>query len=117
LDVLDRDAEAVGHDLRERRHVTLPVRRGADEDLHGSRRQAADRGRVPAAGPVANRSEDARRREPAHLDVRREPDTELLRVTPLAPVGLLLAEGLVADELERLVKRSVEVAGIDLQPG
>ena len=38
LDVVDVDAEPVGGDLRDRRHVTLAVRRGADQHLDGAGR-------------------------------------------------------------------------------
>ena len=117
LDLLDRDPEPVGDDLRERRHVALPVRRGADQDLDGPGREAADRGGVPAAGAVADRAEDPRRSEAAHLDVGRQTDADLLRVAASAPLGLVATEPVVVDELERLVERGVEVAGVDLEPG
>ena len=58
LDLVDGDPDPLGDDLREGRHVPLPVRRGADQDLNGSGRKAADGGCVPAAGAVADRPED-----------------------------------------------------------
>ena len=117
LDLVDRDAQPLGGDLREGRHVALPVRGGADEDLHAPGRQAADRGGVPAAGRVEDRAEDPGGREAAHLGVGREPDAELLGVPALPPLGLLAAEGLVVDHLERPVEGALEVAGVDLEAG
>ena len=58
LDVVGRDAEHVGHDLRPGRLVALAVRRGARDHVDGAGRQARDRRRVPAAGRVADRAED-----------------------------------------------------------
>ena len=89
LDVVVVDAEPLGHDLRPGRVVALAVRGRPGEHLDRPGRQAADRGRLPAAGDVLERAEDARRREAAHLDVGREADAELLRVAALAPLGLL----------------------------
>ena len=80
LDVVDADAELVGDDLRKRRLVALAVRRGARDDLHRAERLEADRRRVPAADRVADGTEDARRREAAHLVVGREADADLLHV-------------------------------------
>jgi hypothetical protein len=80
LDVVDAHAELVGDDLRPCGLVALTVRRRSRHDLHGSERLETDRRGVPAADGVADRTEDARRREPAHLVVRRESDADLLRV-------------------------------------
>src|SRR5256885_6196091 len=104
LDVVEADAELVGDDLRHGRLVTLSVRRGADQHLDGAGRQEPDRRRVPAACSVADRAENAGRRESAHLDVGREADAELLRVTLLAPLGLLLAYVVVVEDLQRRVE-------------
>ena len=93
------------------------MRRRAGEHLHGAARQAADRGRVPAAGDVADRSEDPGRSEPAHLDVGREPDAQLLRVAARAPLGLLGPHGIEVELLERAVERRVVVAAVDREPG
>ena len=79
-------------------------------------RMAAHDRRVPAAGDVVERGEHLRRREAAHLDVRREPDAELHPVAALATRLLLRAEGLVADDLERAVQPADEVAGVELEP-
>src|SRR5207248_8032776 len=97
--------------------VRLAVRRGADERLDGARREAADRGRVPAARPVADRAEDPRGGEAAHLVVGREADPELLRVAALAAFGLLTAQRVVVEQRERVVERGAVVAGVDRQAG
>ena len=76
---------------------------------------AADDRRVPAAGDVVERGQHLRRRESAHLDVRRQPDAELHAVAALAALPLLGAERLVADDLERAVEPADEVAGVELQ--
>ena len=78
--------------------------------------QAADRRRLPAAGGVANRAEDARRCEAAHLVVGREADADLLHVAPVAARLLLRLELVEAEVLEELVERGVVVAVVDRQP-
>ncbi len=92
--------------------VALAVRRGADHDLHRARRHAAHLRGVPAAGDVAQRAEDPRRGEPAHLRVGREADPEAPDVAARVALGLLAPEALVVEELERPVERGVEVAGV-----
>ena len=96
--------------------MALAVRRGAGDDLHRSGREAAHRHRLPAAAPELERAEDAGGREAAHLDVGGEADTELLRVAPLPPGGLLGSRALVVEELEPLVERRLVVARVDLEP-
>ena len=111
-------AEPVGDDLRPRRLVPLAVRRRAGQRLHRPGREAADRRRVPAARAVADRAEDLRRREPAHLDVRREADAEPLRVAALARRSAARAASPRSRRmLERAVERRVVVARVDRQPG
>ena len=97
--------------------MALAVRGRPGQHLNRPGRQAADRGRLPAAGDVLERAEDARRGEAAHLDVGREADAELLRVAALAPLRLLAPEALVVEHLERAVERRVVVARVDLEPG
>ena len=110
------DPEPVGDDLRPRRVVPLAMRRGPrlQDDL--ARRQTLDRGSVPTPGRIAQRPEDVRRRQPAHLDIGGHADPELTNVAGVPPRRLLLAELLVADQLERLVEEGLEVAGVDRQP-
>src|SRR5207244_1454865 len=83
--------------------------------LHRARRQAADGRRLPAAGAVADRAEDRGWRQAAHLDVRREPDAEPLRVARGAAGLLLLAHCFVTRLLEREVEAGFVVAGVDRQ--
>ncbi len=78
LDVLDRDAQLVGHQHRPGRHVALAVRRGA----------GADPG--PAVGQDLDRAELAARDAVGDLDVARQADAELAGVARLAPAPLLL---------------------------
>ena len=115
LDVVGRDAQPVGHDLRPRRHVALAVRRRADLQHHLPGRQALDRGRVPAAGRVPQRAQDVRRRQPAHLDVAREAHAELLGVASLAARRLIRAQVRVAGQLEGAVEALLVVARVDVQ--
>ena len=110
-------AELVGDDLRPRRLVALAVRRGAGDDLERAGREAPDRGRLPASRRVADRAEDPRGCEPAHLVVRREADADLLDVASLAPRLLLGLELVEPEVLEQLVERRVVVAAVDRQAG
>ena len=116
LDVVDADAELVGDDLRPRRLVALAVRRRAGHDLHRAERLEADRRAVPAADGIADRAEDARRREAAHLVVRREADADLLRVAARAarrPGPFLIASR--SSSSSGRVERRVVVARVDRQ--
>ena len=115
LDVVGRDTESVGDDLRPRGVMTLAVRRcsGAHDDLAIG--TAFDLGRVPAARHVAQRPQDLRRREAAHLDVAGEADAELLRVFRVASGLLFLAELFVLGKLERAIERRHIVGGIDVE--
>src|SRR5581483_8650422 len=113
--LVDLVAEPVGDDLRPGRLVALSVRRGAGQDLTRAGREAADRRGVPAARAVADRTEDRRRGEAAHLDVGREADAQPLRVVPLPALALLVAKLGVADLLERGVEARVVVPGVDRQ--
>ena len=112
LDVLERDAERVGGDLAPRGHVALPVRGGAGDHLDLAGRQHPDAGRLPAAGAVGQRAEHPGRRQAAHLGVRRDADAELHRVLPLAPLGLLAAQLVVAEQLQRPGRRGLVVAAV-----
>ena len=67
---------------------------------------------LPAAGAVAERAEDARRREAAHLGERRDADAELDRVLAVAAPLLLRAQLVVAEELLRLGGRRLVVARV-----
>ena len=70
---------------------------------------------LPAARGVADRAEDPRRREAAHLVVGREADAELLHVAAVARASLLGLELVEVEVLEQLVERGVVVAGVDRQ--
>ena len=107
------DAELVGDDLRERRLVALAVRGRARDHLHRAERLEPHRRRVPATDGVADRAEDARRREPAHLVVRREADADLLRVTARTTRRLIRADRVEIEQLEQAVEACVVVARVD----
>ena len=115
LDVVGRDAETVRHDLRPGRLVALTVwrRPGLHDHLPG--RQALDRCAVPPAGRVPQRAEDVRGSEPAHLEVGREADPELLRIASISAVALFRAKLVVLDHGERLVQQRLVVPGVDAQ--
>ena len=69
VDVVDRNAELVGDDLRKRRLVALTVRMRPGEDGHLAGRMHAHLARFEQARACAERAGDIRRREPARLDV------------------------------------------------
>ena len=104
LDVIDVDSELVGDDLRPGRLVALPVRRRPRHDLHGAERLEADRRRVPASDRIADRAEDAGRRKAAHLVVRREANSHLLRVAPFPSLGLVDLDRVEIQQLEQSVE-------------
>ena len=85
-DVLHRDAELVGDDLRVGRLVALALRLGAhrDDDLAGQ--VDLDVGRLPhrRAPALADRADPLRGRDAADLDVGRQADAEEL-AAGLAP--------------------------------
>ena len=85
-------------------------------DLHGAERLEADRRAVPASDRVADRAEDARRSEAAHLVVRREPDPDLLRVAARTARLLLGPDRVEVEDLEQPVERRVVVARVEREP-
>ena len=97
--------------------MALPVRGGPDQYLHRPGRKEADRGRIPAAGAVANRTENARGREAAHLEIGREADAELFGVASFPPLSLLTPNVVVVEDLECGIEVCVVVAGVDGEPG
>src|SRR4029077_6013160 len=114
LDVLVGHAQLVGDDLRKGRFVTLSVRMGScvDKDRAGrcdpylrrlDQRDAAGRGRGGGAGA-----------ESAELDPGRGDGAQV--ATLLAKVGLLFAQRVITDQLERAIERFVVVTRVDDQP-
>ncbi len=87
LDVVDRDAELVGHQHRPRRLVALAVGRGAAHDLDLVGREHPDRGLLPAAGAVVERRQHPGGSQPAHLEVARHADAEVLAWSPSCGAG------------------------------
>ena len=75
-DVLERDAELVGDDLRPRGLVALAVRARPGDHLDLAGGQHPDRRVLPAARRVGERAEHPGRREPAHLGERRDADAQ-----------------------------------------
>src|ERR687893_381953 len=89
LDVVGIDAEPVGHDLRPRRLVPLPVRRGAADDLHLAGGQHAHAGGLPPACGVVERRQHPAGGEAAHLDVGGDAEAAVPGVACLAAAPLL----------------------------
>src|SRR5204863_7121920 len=111
-DVVESDAELVGHDLRHRRLVPLPERlaAGRDDDLAGQ--VHAYVGALPEAGTpaLAGGSDPRRWRDTADLDVAREADAEIAAL--LARLRLVAPEAVVVDELECPVERALVLAAV-----
>ena len=103
-DLLDRDAEPVGHDHRERRGVALAVRG----------RPGHHRGRAVRLDPDAAELLAA---EAGDLDVRRDADAEQLLLAGLDPAGLLGAQRVHVGHPQRLLQRGLVVADVVGQPG
>ena len=93
LDVLHRQAQLVGGDLRERRLVALTVRVRTGEDRHLSGRVHAHGGALVESRLRAERARHLGGSEPASLDVGGEADAEVAALLPqlvlLAPEGAL----------------------------
>ena len=113
--VVERNAQRIRGDLRPRRLVPLPVGGRTGDDFDLARRQTSNDSRVPAAGPVAQRSEDLRRCEAAHLHIGGEADPELLRITSFPTRLLLFAELVVVNHLERAVEARLIVGRVELE--
>ena len=91
------------------------MRAGDDLDLAGG--QHPDGRVLPAARPVGQRAEHPGRRQPAHLGEGGEADAELDRVVRLPAAALLLAQLVVAEQLQRLLGGLLVVAAVVLEPG
>ncbi len=104
-DVFDRDADAIGDDLRERRLLPLPVRRDAGDHRHLAGDLHAHRSPFPAAGGHC-----LRRPHRADLDVGRDADARQLarRASGVA----ILHELIPVRELLRLRQRALIVAAV-----
>ena len=84
LDVLERHAELVGHDLAPRRLVPLPVRGRAGDDLDLARGQHPDRRVLPAARAVAPSAPSSRDGARPHISVNVEMPMPSWTGSPLA---------------------------------
>ncbi len=109
-DVLDRDAEAVGHELRESRLVALAVAMRARQDLDRPYRVDAHFGRFPETYAAAEGADRLRRRDAAGLDEGGEADAAQLAFG--GGGGLARRHALVVGVQERLVERLWEIAGV-----
>jgi hypothetical protein len=87
----------------------LTVRRRSGHHLHRSERLNGSWLR-PSLPPHSGSPEDARRREPAHLVVRREADADLLGVFVLAPRRLIGSDRVQIEQLEQPVEGRCVVA-------
>ena len=112
-----RHTEAIGRDHRPAGLVALTVRTGPGDHLHLAGREEPHRGVLPAAGAEVELAEEPARREPAHLDVGRDADAQVVRVAALAARRLLAPEVVVPDHLERAGERGFVVPAVVQQPG
>src|SRR5262245_52703039 len=87
-DVLDRDAEAIGDDLRKRRLMALTMLMRAGENLDRTGRIDADLSRLPQADAGAERTDRGARRDAASLNVSREAKAAQLAVPCRLPLAL-----------------------------
>jgi hypothetical protein len=117
LDVLERHAEPVGDDLAERRLVALAVGARPGDDLDLAEGGHPDRGVLPAAGAIGERSQHPAGGQAAHLGEGRDADAQLDLVAAGATLGLLGAEGVIAEQLLGLGRRRLVVAGVIGQAG
>src|SRR5262249_5411841 len=109
-DVVERNAEPIGDDLRERGLVALTVRVAAGENLDRASRVDPHLGRLPQADAAAERAHCLARRDPAGLDIGREADAAQLAVA--RGFALAFAEAAVVGDLQRLLERGMIVARV-----
>ena len=114
IDVVDADAELVGHDLGERGDVTLAVGRRPGVDRDCRRRVDPHDGALPQSSLGAERPGHGRRRQTAGLDEGREADTEGV-LTRFTPTCLLFAKIVVARHLEGSVESRLVISTVVLQ--
>ena len=114
LDVIDRDAEHVAHDLGKGRLVPLTVRRAPHDhlDLAGEVKAHDGAAPQPDAGVGCGRG---RRSATADLDIGRQPHTEVLAL--FAELRLATTDVGVAGELQRLVERWDVITRVVAEPG
>src|SRR4029079_5713330 len=82
LDVLDRNAEFVGHDLAERGLFALAVRLPADVDPHYSRREDPHDRRIVLPASESDGTRHLRRPRSTDLDERDHADAEVAAALP-----------------------------------
>ena len=110
LDVLRRDPELLGDDLRERCLVALALGLAADAELRLAGRVHAQLGAV-----VHPQTEDVHVLARSRADgLREEADADSHQLAALALLGLLAAELVVAGQLQRLAQRGPVVPGVVL---
>ena len=113
LDLLDRHAELVRHELGEGRLVALAVAVRAGQDLDVAGRVEPELRRLPQADTGAQRADHRRRRDAAGLDVGGEADAAQLAAR--LGLGAARLEALVVGDLDRLVEDRRVVAAVVLQ--
>ena len=109
-DVVETDAEFVGGDLRESSFFALAVRTRTRHDCDFSTRLNLHRSAFPSAGRRCGG-----RTNRADFSVRGNADAHVF--TLLACVGLLLAEFVVANEVEGFLQRRGVIARVIHQAG
>src|SRR5262249_499302 len=109
-DVVERDAEPLGHDLREGRLVALTMLVTAGENFDRAGGIDAYLRRFPQPNAAAERADRLARRDAAGLDIGREADAAQLVVG--GGFTLALAETGVVRDLQRLFERRVVIARV-----
>ena len=114
LHVFERDSEPLGHHLRERGVLALPVRMRAERDGHLAARSHPEVRRLVRRHVDADRVPEARA-VAGLLGVRADTDpaVDALR----AELLVLLSQRIVVDQLERLLERLEVTARLVVHPG
>src|SRR3954463_13603762 len=114
LDVVVRDTELIGHQLRQGRFMTLAMRQRPCRDRHFASEIDTNVGALPesSAPALAAETDPLRRRDTTNLDVRRQADAEEFACAAVAALLLLCLELIVAGDLQRLVERRLVVAAV-----
>src|SRR5262249_10382902 len=109
-DVVERNAEPFGHDLRKGGLVALAVLVTAGEDFDRAGGIDAHFRRFPQPDAAAERADRLARPNPAAFDIGGEADAA--KIVVAGGPALALAEAAVVGDFQRLFERRVIVAGV-----
>ena len=112
VDVVGRDAEDVGDDLRRGRLVALALRRRAERDDDLAEDVELDRRHLVVARELQLRVDELRLAEVVRAGVERRADADPEQLPARLGVAPPLLDPVVADQLERLVEAARVVAGV-----